>query len=81
MVKIKDRIPDKEIVKWLKKIRNQINQVKPQTKKGEELLKNIEAYVNDCEYWMKEGDYVKAWEVLSFAWGLLEAGMELKELL
>ncbi|MBU5688354.1 MAG: DUF357 domain-containing protein, partial [Candidatus Aenigmarchaeota archaeon] len=34
------------------------------------------AYVNDCKYWLKEGDYVKAWEVISFAWGLYEAGEE-----
>lgn len=77
---IKDRIPREEIEKWLKRIKGKLKEVKPKDKKGEDFLKNVNAYVKDCEHWMKEGDYVKAWEVVSFAWGLLEAGIELGEL-
>lgn len=74
---IKNRISRKEIEKWLNKIKDKLKDVKPKGKKGEEFLKNINAYVKDCDHWLKEGDYVKAWEVVSFAWGLLEAGIDL----
>jgi hypothetical protein len=77
---IKDRISREEIEKWLVKIKKDLKDIKAKEETGEKFLENINAYVKDCEHWLKEGDYVKAWEVVSFAWGLLEAGIELNEL-
>ncbi|OGI15971.1 hypothetical protein A3K63_01305 [Candidatus Micrarchaeota archaeon RBG_16_49_10] len=77
---MKDRIPREEIEKWLVKLKAELKKTKPLSKKGEELYRNIEAYIHDTEHFMKEGDFVKAWELVSFAWGLLEAGMELEAL-
>ncbi|MEM4367589.1 MAG: DUF357 domain-containing protein [Candidatus Aenigmatarchaeota archaeon] len=74
---IKDRIPKEEIEKWLEKLENKLSKTKLKDQSKKDFLNNIYAYVNDCKYWLKEGDYVKAWEVISFAWGLYEAGEEL----
>lgn len=76
MPQLKNRISKKEIDKWLSKLKKEVKTMKPK-KNGKNLLKNINAYIYDCEYWIEKKDYVKAWEVVSFAWGLLEAGEEL----
>lgn len=74
---IKDKIPKELIEEWLDKLNKKIEKIKPTDKKGEELIKNIQAYIYDTEHFLKEGDYVKAWELISFAWGLFEAGEEI----
>jgi len=76
MPQLKNRISKKEIEKWLSKLKNEVKTMKPK-EGGKDLLKNIDAYIYDCEHWIEKKDYVKAWEVVSFAWGLLEAGEEL----
>ncbi|MBU5689506.1 MAG: DUF357 domain-containing protein [Candidatus Aenigmatarchaeota archaeon] len=73
---IKDRIPKEEIEKWMERLEKKLKDVKI-NKENENFVKNIHAYVKDCKYWIEKGDYVKAWEVISFAWGLYEAGVEL----
>ncbi|MEM5799759.1 MAG: DUF357 domain-containing protein [Candidatus Aenigmatarchaeota archaeon] len=74
---IKDKISKEEIEKWSNKLESTLNKTRLKDNTKEDFLKNIIAYVNDCKYWIKQGDYVKAWEVISFAWGLYEAGEEL----
>ncbi|MEM5776884.1 MAG: DUF357 domain-containing protein [Candidatus Aenigmatarchaeota archaeon] len=74
---IKDRISKEEIEKWLIKLESKLNKTKLKDDTKKDFLNNIRAYVNDCKYWIDKGDYVKAWEVISFAWGLYEAGEEL----
>ena len=74
---MRDRIPRQEIEKWLSKLRMELKEVKARNKKGEELLMNIQAYVHDTMYFLKEGNYVKAWEAVSFAWGLFEASVDI----
>lgn len=77
---MKDRISKEEVEKWLSKLKKEIENVKPVDKKGEELLKNIQAYVYDTEHFIKEEYLVKAWESISFAWGLFEAGVDVEVL-
>jgi len=77
---IKDKIPKELIEEWLTKLKKKLEKTKPVEKKGEEFMKNINAYIVDTEYFFKERDYVKAWELISFAWGLFEAGEELEVL-
>lgn len=57
-----------------------VTKTKPLDKKGENLLRNIIAYIYDTKYFMKEGDYIKSWELISFTWGLYEAGIEMKKI-
>ncbi|MBL7169404.1 MAG: DUF357 domain-containing protein [Candidatus Aenigmarchaeota archaeon] len=74
---VKDRIPKELIEEWLIKLKKKLEKTKPVGKKGEEFLKNIHAYIVDTEHFCDKGDYVKAWELVSFAWGLFEGGEEL----
>ena len=75
---IKDKIDKEEIEKWLKKLETKLSKAKLKDENKKNFLENIKAYVKDCKYWMEKGDYVKAWEVISFAWGLFEAGEDLE---
>ena len=77
---IKDRIEKEEIELWLKRLEAKLSGVKLKDEARKNFLENIHAYVKDCKYWLEKGDYVKAWEVISFAWGLFEAGEELEVL-
>ncbi|NCO97047.1 MAG: DUF357 domain-containing protein [Candidatus Aenigmarchaeota archaeon CG_4_10_14_0_8_um_filter_37_24] len=77
---VKDKIPKELIEKWLNKLKKKMENVKPADKKGEELLKNIQAYIIDTEHFLDQGDYIRAWEAISFDWGLFEAGEDLKVL-
>ena len=75
---IKNKIPKKLVGEWLTKLKKKTEKTKPIGRKGKEFLNNIKAYIIDTKYFLEEGDYVKAWEAISFAWGLFEAGEELE---
>ncbi len=70
---MKDRIPREEIEKWLRKIKKEMKNVDGKV----EFIKNINAYVSDCEHWLEEGDYVLAIESVIWSWAWLEIGKEL----
>ena len=72
---MRDRIPEEEIEKWLSRLKKEMKNTKATNKKGKEFLNNINAYIHDCEYFQKKEDLVVAWELISFAWGLFEAGL------
>ncbi len=69
---IKDRIPKELIEEWLNKLEKKVEKIKDV--KNDDFLKNIQAYIIDTKHFLEQGDYVKAWELISFAWGLFEAG-------
>jgi len=73
-----DRIPKEEIEKWLSKIKKELKIVKANDKKGKEFLDNINAYVNDCEHFLKKGEYVLSFESIVWAWSYLEISKDLK---
>jgi hypothetical protein len=73
-----DRIPKEEIEKWLVKIKKELKTVKASDKKGKEFLDNINAYVNDCEHFLKKGKYVLSFESIVWAWAYLEISKDLK---
>jgi hypothetical protein len=75
---IKAKIPKELIEEWLNKLEKKLEKIRVEGEKGENLLKNIKAYIFDTKHFTAEGDYVKAWELISFAWGLFEAGEELE---
>jgi len=75
---VKDKIPRELIEEWLEKLKKKLDETEPVDVKGKELLKNIHAYIVDTEHFLEQGDYVKAWELISFAWGLFECGEEME---
>jgi len=60
----------KETVKWLNKIKN----VRILENKDDSFLKNINAYISDCEYFLKKNDLINAFEAVIWAWAWLEIG-------
>ncbi|MEM5826139.1 MAG: DUF357 domain-containing protein [Candidatus Aenigmatarchaeota archaeon] len=60
-----------ETEKWTKRIEKELEEIKREKEK-EEIIKNIEAYVEDSRYFYNKGDLVKAFEAIIWAWALLE---------
>ena len=75
---MRDKIPKGEIEKWLKRIKEELKEVKATNKKGKEFLDNINAYVFDCEHFLKNGDYVLSFESITWAWSYWTIGKDLK---
>ncbi len=65
----------KETEKWLRKI-EKLN-IKEKTEKGKEFKKNIDAYISDSKHFLEEGDLVRAFESIIWAWAFLEISQEL----
>jgi hypothetical protein len=61
-----------ETNKWLAKIQADLKRVELLDKGRESELKNIFAYISDCEHFIEKGDYVLAFEAIVWAWSWLE---------
>lgn len=66
----------KETEKWLSKI-EKLNFV-AKNEKGKEYKTNIEAYIKDSKHFIEQGDLVRAFEAVIWAWAFLEISEELK---
>lgn len=74
---MRDKIPKGEIEKWLTRLKKELKTIKATDKKGKEFLDNINAYVYDCEHFLKNGDYVLSFESITWAWSYCTIGKEL----
>ena len=79
-MKVKDRVPKDEIERQLIGLKERLKAAKANDKKGKEFLRNINAYVHDCEHFLKVGNYVLAFESIVWAWAWYEIGKELKSI-
>ncbi len=66
-----------ETLKWLERIRERVKFVKALDKRGEDFLRNIEAYISDSEYFLRRGDLIRAFECVVWAWAWLEIGVDI----
>ena len=66
-----------ETIKWLSRIREKIKNVEAVNKKGEEFLRNINAYISDTEYFLNKNDLIRAFECIVWAWAWLEIGLNI----
>ncbi|PSH01485.1 MAG: DUF357 domain-containing protein [Nanohaloarchaea archaeon QH_8_44_6] len=57
-----------ETEKWLEKLNSRIK------KRDEtvEQMENVLAYRDDTEHFLEEKDFIRAWESVIYAWGILE---------
>ena len=66
-----------ETDKWLTKLEESFSKFSSTGKLTENDLKpireNIEAYIKDSKFFTEKGDFVRAFEAVVYAWGLLEA--------
>ncbi len=65
-----------ETKKWLKKLESL--KIEPSTKKGEQYLVNIDAYISDSRHFLEKKDYVRAFEAVVWAWAWCEIGKDIK---
>ena len=65
-----------ETEKWVSKIEK--IKIVAKTDKGDEYKTNIEAYIKDSKHFSEQGDFVRAFEAVIWAWAFLEISMELK---
>ena len=59
---------EQETKKWLEKLENRIED----RDESVEQMENVLAYKEDTYHFLEEGDYIRAWESVIYAWGILE---------
>ncbi|MFB6203805.1 MAG: DUF357 domain-containing protein [Candidatus Nanohaloarchaea archaeon] len=53
---------------WLGKLEDRIED----RDSSVEQMENVTAYRDDTYHFLEEGDYIRAWESVIYAWGILE---------
>lgn len=48
----------------------------PADEEGDRFLENIRAYRSDCDHFEREGDLVRSFEAIVWAWAWLEIGAD-----
>lgn len=61
-----------ETRKWLKKAEDLFENISG----DEDFLENISAYINDSHYFLDNGDLIRAFESVVWAWAWMEIGLE-----
>lgn len=59
---------EQETQKWLKKLESRLEDRDTDV----EQMENVLAYKNDTKHFLEEKDYIRAWESVIYAWGILE---------
>jgi hypothetical protein len=60
--------------KWREKLDERLEE------KGDfEQRENVEAYRSDTDHFIEEEDYIRAWEAIVYAWGILETVERIKK--
>ena len=57
-----------ETKKWLEKLEARVKK----RDSSVEQMENVEAYRDDTRHFLEEEDYIRAWESVIYAWGILE---------
>lgn len=61
-----------ETRKWLKKAEDLFENISG----DEDFLENISAYINDSHYFLDNGDLIRAFESVVWAWAWMEIGLD-----
>ena len=61
-----------ETLKMLKKIESMTDKIEVVDDKGEEMLENMKAYIADSKHFLKQKDFIKAFESVVWSWAILE---------
>ena len=59
---------EQETRKWLRKLEERIEE----RDESVEQMENVLAYRDDTRHFLEEEDYIRAWESVIYAWGILE---------
>ena len=58
----------KETEKWLERLEKRVEGLD----KDVDQMENVEAYRKDTYHFLDEEDFIRAWESVIYAWGILE---------
>ncbi len=72
-----DIVKTEDITKWLSRLEPVLENISPQSEKGEEIIENAKAYVADCKHFLEKENLVLAFECMVHAWAILETAREL----
>lgn len=59
---------EKETRKWLERLEERVEK----RDESVEQMENVTAYRDDTYHFLEEEDYIRAWEAVIYAWGILE---------
>lgn len=59
---------EKETKKWLDRLDEELEGLD----RNVDQMENVLAYRDDTEHFLREDDYIRAWESVIYAWGILE---------
>ncbi len=66
-----------ETEKWLERAKKERKKIKLSNESRKNFLKNVDAYISDCEHFLKENKLILAFEAVVRAWSWLEICKEL----
>lgn len=59
---------EEETRKWLEKLEERVKGLDKEV----DQMENVLAYKEDTKHFLEESDYIRAWESVIYAWGILE---------
>ncbi|MBI2584110.1 MAG: DUF357 domain-containing protein [Candidatus Aenigmarchaeota archaeon] len=62
----------KETQKWLERIEKELGKGTLKDGTKEDILRNARNYVKDCRYFIDKKDWVRAFEAVVYAWGIID---------
>ena len=61
-----------ETEKWLKRIKAERKKIALVDDDKENIINNIDSYISDSEHFLQKNDLIRAFEAVTYAWGILE---------
>ena len=65
-----------ETEKWLRRAEEALEKISPSKVESERFCTNSAAYISDCRYFLDEGDLIRAFEAVIWAWAWIEIGQD-----
>lgn len=62
----------------LEKIEPLVDKIEVKDDKGEEMMENMKAYIADSKHFLGKKNYLKSFEAIVFAYGILETCIDLE---
>ena len=66
-----------ETDKWLERAKDERKEIRLADETRKDFLRNIDAYISDCEHFLKENKLILAFEAIIWAWSWISIGKEL----
>ena len=67
----------RETTKWLERIKKETKGMTIDSEKGRGFKKNMDAYIKDSEFFLENGDLIRAFEAVVWAWSIYEICKEM----